>query len=386
MASKRDYYEVLGVDKNADDATIKKAYRKLAKKYHPDANLGNEKEAAEKFKEVGEAYEVLSDAQKRKTYDQFGHAAFEGPGGGGGAGGFSGGFNMNMGGMGDIFDSFFGGGFGDIFGGGSRRKNGPKRGLDIQVNLHITFEEAVFGTRKEVTYSRNEACPDCNGTGAKAGTHAETCKNCGGSGQERVNRQAFFGVMTTVSECHVCHGTGKVIKTPCGKCSGSGKVRTEKTISVEVPKGINHGQSIKKSGMGQLGERGGQAGDLLITMYVAPHKSFIREGDDIYLNVPVSIVQATLGDEITIPTIDGEISYTIKPGTQPDTVITLQGKGVPHVRNNTSRGNQIVTLKVQVPTKLNERQKELLREFAEIDGESIKKPGFFEKVKKRHNR
>lgn len=379
MASKKDYYEVLGVDKNADDATIKKAYRKLAKKYHPDANPGD-KEAEDKFKEIGEAYEVLSDSQKRKTYDQFGHAAFDGAGGGaGGYGGFSG--NMNMG---DIFDSFFGGGgFGDIFGGGgSRRKNGPKRGADLQVGLHISFEEAVFGCSKEITYSRNESCPDCHGSGAKAGTHAETCSNCGGSGQERINKQTMFGVMTTVTECHVCHGSGKIIKTPCDKCHGAGKVKVKKTITVDVPKGINNGQSIRKSGMGEVGERGGQTGDLLITMYVAPHKFFVRDGNDILLDVPISIVQATLGGEISIPTIDGEEVYTIKPGTQPNTVVVLNKKGVPYVRNNTMRGNQIVTLKVQIPTKLNDKQKDILRAFAEAGGDAVKKEKFFDKVKK----
>lgn len=378
MAAKKDYYEVLGVDKGADDATLKKAYRKLAKKYHPDANPGNA-EAEAKFKEIGEAYDVLSDAQKRKTYDQFGHAAFDGTGGGGGA--YGGGFNgMDMG---DIFDSFFGGGgFGDIFGGGGRRRNGPKRGSDLQVNLHLSFEEAIFGCSKEITYTRNEDCPDCKGTGAKPGTHAETCSNCGGSGQERVNKQTVFGVMTTVTECHVCHGSGKVIKSPCDKCHGKGKMRTKKTITVDIPKGINHGQSIRKGGMGETGEKGGQAGDLLITMYVAPHKHFVRQNDDIYLDVPISIVQATLGAEIVIPTIDGDESYTVKPGTQPDTVVVLKNKGVFNVRNNAIRGNQVVTLKVQIPTKLNEKQKEILRSFAEEGGDSVKKEKFFDKVKK----
>lgn len=379
MASKRDYYEVLGVDKNADDSAIKKAYRKLAKKYHPDANPGN-KEAEEKFKEIGEAYEVLSDSQKRKTYDQFGHAAFDG---GGGAGGYSGGFSgMDMG---DIFGSFsdiFGGGFSDIFGGGGRRKSGPKRGADLQVNLHISFEEAVFGCSKEVTYSRDESCPSCNGTGAKEGTHAETCPNCKGSGQERTTEQSLFGAVTMVRECHVCHGSGKIIKTPCDKCRGNGKVRVKKNITVDVPRGINHGQSIRKSGMGQPGERGGQTGDLLITMYVAPHKDFVRKNDDIYVDVPISIVQASLGADITIPTIDGDETYTVKPGTQPDTVVILKNKGVSNVRNNSVRGNEIVTLKVHIPTKLNDRQKEILRSFAEAGGDTVKKEKFFDKVKK----
>ncbi len=379
MASKKDYYEVLGVDKNADEATIKKAYRKLAKKYHPDANQGS-KEAEEKFKEVGEAYEVLSDPQKRKTYDQFGHAAFDGSAGGGG---FSGGFGgMDMG---DIFSDIFGGGFGgfsDIFGGG-KRKNGPRRGSDLRVELHISFEEAVFGCSKEITYNKDESCPDCGGSGAKPGTHAETCTNCRGSGQERITKQSIFGVVTTLSECHVCHGSGKVIKTPCEKCKGAGKIRVKKTISVDIPKGINNGQSIRKSGMGQPGEKGGPNGDLLVTMYVAPHKHFIRDNDNILIDVPISIVQATLGGDIIIPTIDGEESYYVKPGTQPDTVVLLKNKGVFNVRNNDIRGNEIVTLKVQIPTKLNDKQKEILKAFAEAGGDNIKKENFFEKMKKR---
>lgn len=374
MASKRDYYEVLGVAKGASDSDIKKAYRKLAKKYHPDANPGD-KEAEDKFKEVSEAYEVLSDEKKRQTYDQFGHAAFDGAAGGGG-------FNGGFGGvdMGDIFESFFGGsGFGDIFGGG-RRRNGPKRGNDVQYNMHITFEESMFGAEKTINVPITETCDVCKGTGAKPGTVAENCKNCGGSGQERVVQQTMFGSMTSVRECHVCHGQGKVIKEPCSKCSGNGKVKVSKDIKISIPKGIAHGQSIRKSGMGEAGEKGGANGDLFITVYVQPHKTFIRKENNIYVDVPISIVQAALGDEIMVPTIDGNEKYTVKPGTQPETSAILKGKGAYNVRNERVRGDQIITFKVEVPTKLTERQKELLREF---DGESGKKEGFFDKMKKR---
>ncbi len=378
--AKRDYYEVLGVNKGASDADIKKAYRKLAKKYHPDANPNNQ-EAEAKFKEATEAYEVLSDEGKRRNYDQFGHSAFEG------AGGFSGGGNFSGMDMGDIFESFFGGGggFSDIFGGGSsRRRRGSSRGADLQYNLTINFEEAVFGCTKEISFQADDKCDTCSGSGAKPGTHAQTCTTCGGSGQERVMQQTMFGSMTTVIECRTCHGEGKIIKEPCSVCNGKGKVRKTKTISVDIPKGINEGQSIRKAGMGAPGEKGGPNGDLLIAITIRPHKTFVRQNNDIYVEVPISIVQATLGDEIKVPTIDGEETYTVKPGTQPETTVTLKNKGVFNVRNPKLRGDQFIKFKVVVPTKINDRQKDLLMQFAAQDGSvpNIKKENFFEKMKK----
>ncbi len=379
MADKRDYYEVLGVEKGASDADIKKAYRKLARKYHPDANP-NDKSAEAKFKEIGEAYEVLSDAQKRGAYDRYGHSAFENGGGGAGAGGF-GGFGGGVD-MGDIFESFFGGtGFGDIFGGGSRRKNGPKRGSDIQTNIQITFEESMFGAEKEITLPITETCENCKGTGAKPGTVAESCKKCGGTGQESVVQQTMFGAMRSTRPCSACHGEGKIIKEPCPTCRGKGKVKKNKTIKITIPKGIDNGQSIRKAGFGEAGEKGGPSGDLFINIYVKPHKNFVRKENNIYLDFPISFAQAALGDELTIPTIDGEEKYTLKAGTQPDEKAILKGKGAFNVRNNKYRGDQIVTFKVKVPTKLSERQKELLREFSGENVSEKKGKTFGEKVK-----
>ncbi len=381
MASKQDYYEILGISKGADEKEIKSAYRKMAKKYHPDANPDN-KEAEEMFKKVGEAYEVLSDPQKRAAYDQYGHAAFEQGGGAGGFGGFSGGFDA-----GDIFESFFGGGggFSDIFGGGSssRRRNGPARGADVQTVLTLTFEEAVFGCKKEINLPVTEKCSDCNGTGAKAGTYPETCSRCGGTGQERVTRQTPFGAMTNVSTCSACHGSGKIIKNPCPKCNGQGHVRVNKNITVDVPKGINHGQSIRKTGLGEAGRNGGSNGDLYIQIRVLPHKNFVRDGNDIYQNVYIDMVQAALGDNIKIPTLEGEEIYAVKPGTQPESTVTLRNKGVFNVRNERERGNMILTFKVNIPTKLNDKQKNLLKEFAEAGGSNYKKESFFDKMKKK---
>lgn len=375
--AKRDYYEVLGVSKNANDAEIKKAYRKLAKKYHPDANPNNQ-EAETKFKEATEAYEVLSDSSKRQTYDQFGHAAFDGASGGAG-GNFSG---MDMG---DIFESFFGGGsgFSDIFGGGGRRRRGPSRGADLQYNLTIDFEEAVFGCKKEISFQADDKCDNCNGTGAKPGTQPQTCPTCGGSGQERVTQQTLFGAMQTIIECRTCHGQGQIIKDHCPVCNGKGKVRKQKNLTIDIPKGINEGQSIRKQGMGAPGEKGGPNGDLLIAISIRPHKIFKRKNNDIYVDVPISIVQATIGDEIKIPTIDGEETYTIKPGTQPETVVTLKNKGVFNVRNDRIRGDQIIKFKVVVPTKISDSQKQLLLQFAQENGEiNNRKENFFEKMKK----
>ena len=358
--SKRDYYEVLGVPKTADDATIKKAYRTLAKKYHPDANPGDA-EAEKKFKEASEAYSILSDPEKRKQYDQFGHAAFDGgAGGGAGYGGF-GGFDGAD--MGDIFGDIFG----DFFGGrssrGGSRYNGPMRGANVQTSVRLSFEEAIFGCEKEIEINFKEECASCHGTGAKAGSHPESCPTCHGTGQERVMQQSMFGSVTSVRTCSKCGGTGKVVKDPCNTCHGSGKVRKTKKYEVNVPKGIDNGQTIRLAGKGEIGENGGGYGDLLVTVYVQPNRVFVRKGYDIYCDVPITFVQAALGGEITIKTIDGEEKYTVKPGTQPDTVVTLRGVGVPNLRNPKVRGNQIVTLKVKIPTDMSERQKDLLRQL-----------------------
>lgn len=373
VADKRDYYEVLGISKGASDDEIKKAYRKMAKKYHPDANPNN-KEAEQKFKEVNEAYGVLSDAQKKAQYDQFGHAAFDQTAGGGGGGFYGGGFDM-----GDIFDMFgFGGGFG-----GSRR-NGPVRGSDVNVQVSVSFADAVFGTTKEISINMLDECDVCHGTGAKAGTHAETCKRCNGTGQERITKQSMFGMVQTVQTCSACGGTGKTIKDPCNSCHGRGKVRKEKKFEINIPKGIDTGQTIRLSGKGEPGERGGSNGDLLVTAFVQPDPYFTRKGMDVYCDVPISFVQAALGDEVTIRTLEGEQKITVKPGTQPETVIKLKGIGICNIRNNRVKGDQFITLKVKIPTSLTEHQKDLLRSFDGGDGsgtDSPKKKGFWDKMK-----
>lgn len=378
MATKRDYYEILGVSKQAGDDEIKKAYRKMAKKYHPDANPGD-KAAEEKFKELGEAYAVLSEAGKRRQYDQFGHSAFEQ----GGGGGFHGGY----GDMSDILNSFFGGGGGfgdDIFGGGRGGRPRPRRGSDLQMRLTIKFEEAVFGTTRQVPLQSYDSCPSCKGSGAKAGTHAESCRKCGGSGSERVTKQSILGVVTQVVTCSKCRGEGKIIKDPCVNCRGQGRVRTTKDIEVTIPKGIDNGQSIRLSGKGEMGEKGAPPGDLYITINVSPHKIFSREGSHLYLDVPITFVQASLGDEISIPLLDGhEEKHVIKPGTQPGAVIQIRGKGVPNVHNQRNIGDLIVKLIVTVPTQMSEKQKELLRAFNDEMGEDYKnhKKRWFDKVK-----
>jgi len=371
MADKRDYYEVLGVQKNAGDDEIKKAYRNLAKKYHPDANPSPDAET--KFKEASEAYEILSDEKKRAAYDQYGHSAFSG----GGGSGFSGaGFEFDMG---DIFESFFGG---DIFGGG-RRRQGPRRGADVTAQMNITFDEAFFGAVKEISLQMQENCEICGGTGAKPGTVPESCRHCNGSGRERVQQQSVFGYVTSERTCAVCRGEGKIVRDPCQPCMGRGKQRKTKTLQVNIPKGIDSGQSIRLSGKGEPGEKGGPHGDLLIGVQVRPHKIFKREGSNIYLNVPITFVQAALGDEISIPTMEQDEKYTIKPGTQPGAVAVIRGKGFANVKNNRVTGDLVVTLNVAVPTKLNERQKNKLREFADEMDEEFKdqKKTLFEKIK-----
>ena len=376
MADKRDYYEVLGVDKSADANAIKKAYRTLAKKYHPDMNPGD-KEAEAKFKEVNEAYAVLSDEEKKAKYDQFGHAAFD-PAAGGGYGADFGGF----GDFGDIFSSFFGGGFGGGASGG-RRANAPTRGDDIGIRVSISFEEAAFGVKKEVSYNRVQKCSECGGSGAAKGTSAETCHSCNGTGQKRVTQRLGGMQFQSTAPCDACRGTGKVIKTPCSACRGSGSVRATKSLTVTIPAGIDNGQKIALRGQGCDGRNGGPAGDLIITIQVKPHSVFEREEFDIYCEIPITVAEATLGAEIKIPTLEDPVPYTIPEGTQPGTTFTLRGKGIPYVNNNNRRGDLIFRVNVEIPRGLNEKQKEAMRTFADSCGESnyAKKSGFFKKRK-----
>ncbi|MDE7252722.1 MAG: molecular chaperone DnaJ [Acetatifactor sp.] len=360
---KRDYYEVLGVDKNADEAAIKKAYRVLAKKYHPDMNPGDA-EAEKKFKEASEAYAVLSDPEKKKQYDQFGHAAFDG---GAGAGGF------DFSGM--DFNDIFGDIFGDFFGGGRRssaRSNGPMKGANLRTSVRITFEEAVFGCSKEIDLTVKEICKTCNGSGAKPGTSPETCTSCGGRGQKTVTRQAFFGGMIReVQTCPECQGTGKVIKDKCADCYGTGYIPMKKRYSVEIPAGIDNGQSVRQPGLGEPGTNGGPRGDVLVEVIVGRHPIFQRQDVNIYSTVPMSFAVATLGGEIYIDTVDGKVIYDVKAGTQTDTKVRLRGKGVPSLRNKDIRGDHYVTLVVTVPDKLKPEAKELLKQFDALTGDSL---------------
>ena len=360
--TKRDYYEVLGVDRNADAATIKKAYRQLAKKYHPDMNPGD-KEAEQKFKEAAEAYSVLSDDNKRHQYDQFGHAAFEQ--GGGGAGGF----DFNGADMGDIFGDIFG----DLFGGGSRRRanNGPMKGANLRASVRITFEEAVFGCEKELELSLKDECTNCHGTGAKPGTSPETCPKCGGRGQVVMTQQSLFGMVQNVTTCPDCGGTGKIIKEKCTSCGGTGYTSSRKKIKVSIPAGIDNGQCVRIAGKGEPGTNGGPRGDLLVEVVVQRHPIFQRQDMNIYSTAPMSFAQATLGGDVRISTIDGDVMYNVKPGTQTDTRIRLKGKGVPSLRNKSVRGDHYVTLVVQVPTRLNNEAKEALKAFDAATGNSL---------------
>lgn len=355
MADKRDYYEVLGVPKSASDDDIKKAYRKLAKKYHPDANPGD-KEAEAKFKEASEAYAVLSDADKKRQYDQFGHAAFEQ--GGGGAGGFD-----FTGDMGDIFGDIFG----DLFGGGRSRRanNGPMKGANLRTGIRITFEEAVFGCEKELDLTLKDACGKCHGTGAKPGSNSETCSKCGGNGQVVFTQQSLFGMVRNVQTCPDCQGSGKIIKEKCPDCYGSGYVSNKKKIQVSIPAGIDNGQSIRIRGKGEPGVNGGERGDLLVEVSVSRHPIFQRQEYDIYSTAPMSFAQAALGGDVRISTVDGDVLYEVKPGTQTDTKVRLRGKGVPTLRNKNVRGDHYVTLVVQVPTKLTNEQKDLIKNLDE---------------------
>ena len=357
MADKRDYYEVLGVSKDADEATIKKAYRKLAKKYHPDTNPGD-KEAEAKFKEATEAYAVLSDSEKRRQYDQFGHAAFEN-GGGGGASGF------DFGDMGDIFGDIFGSDiFGSMFGGGrSRNNNGPRRGADIRVNVRITFAESVTGTSKTIDVTLKDPCSKCNGTGAKPGTHPETCSKCGGKGQVVYTQQSMLGMVRNVQPCPDCNGTGKIIKEKCPDCYGTGYISSKKTIEVKIPAGIDNGQCVRIQGKGEPGVNGGQRGDLLVAVMISADPEFERDGYNIFSNVKISYPTAVLGGEIKVKTVDGEVLYDVKPGTDSGTRVRLKGKGMPTVRNASVRGDHYITLVVDIPKKLTSEQKDLLVEY-----------------------
>lgn len=377
--NKRDYYEVLGVQKNATDAEIKKAYRKLAKENHPDLNPGD-KAAEARFKEANEAYEVLSDSDKRSRYDQFGFAGVD-PNYGAGAGGYGGGFdgNFDFGDLGDIFGSFFGGGFG----GSQRTRTGPQRGESLRLGLTISFEEAAFGCEKEVQVDRVEACDTCRGSGAAAGTSPETCSNCGGSGQVQQRRQTPMGVFATTGPCPKCGGKGRIIKNPCTKCGGSGQLRQRKTIKVSVPAGIDNGQIISLRGQGNAGRNGGPAGDLQIVVTVRPHQLFRREGTDVYCDAPITFTQAVLGGEMEIPTIDGKVKYDIPEGTQTGTTFRLRGKGIPNV-NGRGRGDQYVIVYIETPRNLNREQKEALRKFSETLKENNYEDrwSFFKKFKK----
>ena len=389
--SKRDYYEVLGVSKDADDAAIKKAYRALAKKYHPDMNPGDA-EAEKKFKEASEAYAVLSDAEKRRQYDQFGHAAFEG--GAGGAGGF-GGFDFNGADFGDIVGDIFG----DLFGGGGRRggraNNGPMKGANIRKSIRITFEEAVFGCKKELEVILKDPCTTCGGTGAKPGTSPETCPKCGGKGQVVYTSQSFFGTVQNVQTCPNCGGSGKVIKEKCTSCSGTGYTSSKKKIEVTIPAGIDNGQSVRIREKGEPGTNGGPRGDLLVEVNVSRHPIFQRQDMHIFSTVPISFAQAALGGDVKIQTVDGAVIYNVKPGTKTDTKVRLKGKGVPSLRNSAVRGDHYVTLVIQTPEKLSAEAKEALRRFDELSGNSLhqndsnpeksekktKRKGFMDKVK-----
>lgn len=363
MADKRDYYEVLGVDRGADDATIKKAYRVLAKKYHPDTNPGDA-EAEAKFKEASEAYAVLSDSEKRQKYDQFGHAAFDGSGGGG-----AGGFDFNFDDMGDIFGDIFGG----MFGGGrsQRNSNGPQKGQNIRTSIRITFEEAVFGCEKEIELTLKDECTTCHGTGAKPGTTPVTCAKCGGKGQIVYTQQSLFGMVRNVQACPECKGKGKVVKEKCADCYGTGYKSSRKKIQVTIPAGIDNGRSIRIREKGEPGINGGERGDLLVDVIVSRHPIFERQDYTIYSESPITFAQATLGGDVRIKTIDGDVLFTIKPGTQTNTKVRLKGKGVPTLKNKQIRGDHIVTLVVQVPERLNAEQKEALRAFDDAMGGSL---------------
>lgn len=376
MAEKKDFYEVMGVSRTASDDEIKKAYRKLAKKYHPDLNP-NDKVAESKFKEVNEAYEVLSNKEKRARYDQFGHAGVDPSYGAGSSAGSPFGQDIDLG---DIFNSFFGG-----FGGTSRHRanpNAPRKGSDTEATVNISFEEAANGCKKEVTYHNIETCSKCSGTGAEPGTSPKTCPTCHGNGQVQVTQRTPFGVMQTSRTCDTCHGRGTVIEKPCRACAGNGRVRIKRTVQVDIPAGIDNEQILRVSGKGNSGVNGGSSGDLHVFINVRPHPIFERKGDDIWCEVPITFAQASLGAEITVPTLDGKVRYNIHEGTQVGDVFKLRGKGIPHLRGK-GRGDQYVKVAIEIPKNLSAKQKDLLKEFDALSVEKNyqKRKGFFDKLK-----
>lgn len=368
MADKRDYYEVLGLTKDASDNDIKKAYRKLAKENHPDLNPGDTAAEA-RFKEIAEAYAVLSDPDKKSKYDQFGHAAFD----------------PSMGGTGFDFGDIFGDIFGGIFGGGrQRQQNGPMQGEHVRTGITVTFEEAAFGCEKELSVARSEDCPECKGTGCAPGTTAEVCPDCKGNGVVRQQQRSPFGVISTSTTCPKCRGTGKIIHQPCNSCRGAGTVRKQRKVSANIPAGIDDGQTIVLRGLGSAGKNGGPAGDLLVTVGVRPHPQFKRDGFSVLHTMPISFVQAALGAEVDVPTLNGKIKYTVPEGTQTGTVFRLKEQGIPYIRGK-GRGDMFITVKVVTPENLGEAQKQLLREFAKATGEEISAPaeGLFKKKHKK---
>lgn len=382
MADKRDYYEVLGVDRNASEDEIKRNYRKAAKKYHPDLNP-DDKAAEQKFKEASEAYEVLSDAGKRARYDQFGHAGVDPnySAGGAGGGGF-GGFDVDFGDLGDIFSSIFGGGGGFTSRRGATDVNTPRRGADTSANITISFEEAAKGCSKEINITHVDSCETCHGSGAEPGTSPTTCPTCHGTGQIRVSQRTPFGMMQTQRVCDNCRGTGKKIDRPCRVCAGKGRVRKSIKKPVRIPAGIDDGQIISLSGAGDAGYNGGPPGDLHLHVNVRPHPIFERRGYDVFCEVPITFAQAALGDEITVPTLDGKVKFTIHEGTQPGDDFKLKNKGIQRL-NSSGRGDQFVRINVEIPKSLNQKQKEILQQFEQATGDNNykKRKGFFDKLK-----
>ena len=378
---KRDYYEVLGISKGASEDEIKKAYKKLARKYHPDVNPGD-KDAEEKFKEINEANAILSDPEKKARYDQFGFAGVDPNYAAGGAGWGDGAAGFDFGDLGDIFGSFFGGGFGGFGGGGAQRRNAPQRGESIRTSVTISFTEAAFGCEKSVTVDRVEPCETCKGSGCAEGTTPEVCPDCRGTGTVQVRRQTPMGMFATTTSCPKCGGKGKIIHQPCTDCRGAGVTRKRRTVQVSIPEGIDNGQTISLRGQGHAGKNGGPNGDLLITVMVKPHALFRREGTSVLCEAPITFTQAVLGAELEIPTIDGKVKYTIPEGTQTGTVFRLKGKGIP-VLNGRGRGDQFVTVIIETPKGLNREQKDALRKFSESLGESNyeKQKSFFKKFK-----